>query len=131
MGPLTSLAFVLTIEDSSRFDNSRQVGVFLGLVPKRDQSGLTDKPLSISKAGDGPMRHLLVQSAQYIMGNFGTDCDLRRFGLKLAARGDKVAKRKAVVAVARKLAVLMHSLWKHNSVYDPDYQLPAKIKHAA
>lgn len=122
VGPLTSLAFILTIEESSRFNKSRQVGPFLGLTPKRDQSGSTDKPLSITKAGDNYLRRLLVQSAQYILGPFGQDCDLRRHGLKLAARGDKIAKRRAVVAVARKLAVLMHSIWKNNSQYDPDYQ---------
>lgn len=131
VGTLTSLAFVLTLEESSRFEHSRQVGAFLGLTPKRDQSGTIDKPLSITKAGDCALRRLLVQSAHYIMGAFGQDCDLRRFGLKLAARGDKVAKRRAVVAVARKLAVLMHSLWKNNSPYDPDYQLRSTDQLAA
>jgi transposase len=131
VGALTSLAFILTIEESSRFAHSRQVGPFLGLTPKRDQSGTTDKPLSITKAGDNYLRRLLVQSAQYILGPFGQDCDLRRHGLKLAARGDKIAKRRAVVAVARKLAVLMHSVWKNNSQYDPDYQLRSGRRLAA
>jgi transposase len=131
VGALTSLAFVLSIEESSRFKKSRQLGPFLGLTPKRDQSGTTDKPLSITKAGDTYLRRLLVQSAQYILGPFGEDCDLRRHGLKLAARGDKIAKRRAVVAVARKLAVLMHSIWKNNSQYDPDYQLRSSEQLAA
>ena len=131
VGALTSLAFVLTIEESSRFKKSRQLGPFLGLTPKRDQSGTTDKPLSITKAGDTYLRRLLVQSAQYILGPFGQDCDLRRHGLKLAARGDKIAKRRAVVAVARKLAVLMHSIWKNNSQYDPNYQLRSGERLAA
>jgi len=122
VGPITSLAFVLTLEESSRFDNSRAVGPFLGLTPKRDQSGKTDKQLGITKAGDSYMRRLLVGSAQYILGVFGPDCDLRRFGLKLAARGGKNAKRRAVIAVARKLGVLMHHLWKTGAVYDPLYQ---------
>lgn len=131
VGALTSLAFVLTIEEHSRFRHSRQVGAFLGLTPKRDQSGLVDKPLSITKAGDSYLRRLLVQSAQYILGPFGEDCDLRRHGLKLAARGDKVAKRRAVIAVARKLAVLMHSVWKNDAQYDPHFQSPCTGELAA
>lgn len=131
VGSLTSVAFVLTLEESSRFAHSRQVGAFLGLTPKRDQSGVSDKPKSITKAGDSYMRRLLVQSAQYILGAFGKDCDLRRHGLKLAARGDKVAKRRAVVAVARKLAVVMHALWKNGSEYDPNYQQSLGHRQAA
>jgi transposase len=122
VGPVTALAFVLTIEESSRFDNSRAVGPFLGLTPKRDQSGQTDKQLRITKAGDAYLRRLLVGCAQYILGPFGPDCDLRRFGMKLAARGGKNAKRRAVIAVARKLAVLMHHLWKSGAVYEPLFQ---------
>jgi transposase len=130
VGPVTSLAFVLTLEESSRFSQSRTVGSFLGLVPKRDQSGKVDKQLGITKAGDVYMRRLLVGCSQYILGAFGPDCDLRRFGLKLAARGGKNAKRRAVVAVARKLAVLLHCLWKSGAVYDPLYQQNRKEKAA-
>jgi transposase len=131
VGPITSLAFVLTLEESSRFDNSRSVGAFVGLVPKRDQSGETDKQLRITKAGDAYLRRLLVGSAQYILGHFGPDCDLREFGLKLAQRGGKNAKRRAVVAVARKLAVLMHHLWKADAIYDPFYQKNRKQRNKA
>ena len=119
VGPLTSLAFVLTLEDHRRFKDSRSVGAYLGLRPKRDQSSGHDPELRITKAGDGNLRSLLVQSAQYILGPFGKDSDLRRFGLAIAARGSKVMKRKAVIAVARKLAVLLHSLWRTGEVYDP------------
>lgn len=122
VGPLTALAFILTLEDPTRFDKSRQVGCFLGLTPRRDQSGETDKQLRITKAGNPYLRRLLVGSAQYILGPFGEDCNLRRFGLRLAARGGNNAKRRAVVAVARKLAVLMHRLWRHGEVYDPLYK---------
>jgi transposase len=122
VGPVTSLAFILTIEESSRFDKSRAVGPFLGLTPRRDQSGQTDKQLPITKAGDSYLRRLLVGSAQYILGPFGPDCDLKQFGLKLAARGGRNAKRRAVVAVARKLAVLMHALWKSGGTYDAHYK---------
>ncbi len=122
VGPVTALAFILTLEDSARFDESRAVGPFVGLTPKRDQSGQVDKQLGITKAGDGYLRRLLVGGAQFILGPFGPDCDLQRFGLKLAARGGKNAKRRAVDAVARKLAVLMHHLWKSGATYDPLYQ---------
>jgi transposase len=131
VGPVTSLAYVLTLEEEKRFKKSRDVGPFLGLTPKRDQSGQTDKQLRITKAGDAYMRRLLVGSAQYILGHFCADCDLRRFGLKLAERGGKNAKRRAVVAVARKLAVLMHRLWSSGVAYDPLYQQTRKQKKAA
>ena len=122
VGPLTALAFVLTLEDPTRFNKSRQVGSFLGLTPRRDQSGDLDKQLRITKAGNPYLRRLLVSAAQYILGPFGEDCNLKRFGLRLAARGGKNAKRRAVVAVARKLAVLLHRLWLHGEIYDPLYK---------
>ncbi len=120
MGPITSLAFVLTLEDPKRFARSRDVGPFLGMTPRRNQSGQVDQQLPITKAGNAYMRRLLVQCAQYILGHYGPDCDLRRFGLKLAERGGKNAKRRATVAVARKLAVLLHSLWKTGEEYEPN-----------
>ena len=131
VGPVTALAFVLTIEDADRFKKSRDVGPYLGMVPKRDQSGQTDKQLHITKAGNGYVRRLLVGSAQYILGAYGPDCDLRRCGLKLAERGGKNAKRRAVVAVARKLAVLMHHLWASGDAYDPFYKENSKLKKVA
>jgi transposase len=119
VGELTSLAFVLTIDNPGRFAKSRDVGPYLGLVPKQYDSGDSCPQLRITKTGDRMMRQLLVQSAQYILGRFGQDSDLRRHGLKLAARGGKNAKKRAVVAVARKLAVLLHSLWVTAEVYEP------------
>jgi transposase len=119
VGPLTSLAFVLTLEDPHRFKKNRSVGPFLGLTPKRDQSGESDKHLSISKAGNEHLRRLLTQSAHYILGPFGPDCDLRRFGEHLRERGGKAGKGRAVTAVARKLAVLLLHLWKSGDVYEP------------
>jgi transposase len=119
VGALTSLAFVLTLADPGRFRRSREVGPYLGLVPKQDQSGSLDKQLHITKAGDTYLRRLLVGSAQYILGPFGPACGLRSFGLRLALRGGKNAKRRAVVAVARKLAVLLHKLWVSQAPYDP------------
>jgi transposase len=119
VGPVTSLSFVLTVEDPARFRRSRKLGAYLGLSPRRSQSGDVDPELRITKAGDDDLRRLLVGSAQYILGPFGPDTDLRRWGLLLAARGRKNAKKRAVVAVARKLAVLLHRLWVTAEVYEP------------
>jgi transposase len=122
VGPLTALAFILTLEDPRRFRKSREVGPALGLVPKRDQSGDKDPQLRITKTGNAYMRMLLVNAAHYMLGPFGPDCDLRHWGLNLIERGGKYPKKRAVVAVARKLAVLMHRLWKTGEKYDPFYQ---------
>ena len=119
VGEITALCFVLVIEDPQRFAKPREVGAFLGLVPKRDQSGKLDKRLGISKAGNTYLRCMLVQAAQYILGPFGPDCDLKRHGLQLVERGGRGAKRKAVVATARKLAVVLLTLWKEERDYEP------------
>jgi transposase len=123
VGILTSLTFVLTVGDPARFRRRRDVAAYFGLVPKRDQSGDTDKQLRISKAGDSYMRRLLVNAAQYILGPFGPDCDLKRQGLKLAERGGSGAKKKAVIAIARKLSVLMLVLWYDEELYEPNLGL--------
>jgi transposase len=119
VGALTALTFVLTLEDPSRFAKSRSVGAYLGLVPGTDQSGDRDPQQRISKEGDQMLRKLLVSSAQYILGPFGSDSDLRRHGEKIASRGGKNAKKRAVVAVARKLSVILHRLWVTAEVYEP------------
>ena len=121
VGALTALTFVLTLEDPYRFEKSRSVGAYLGLVPARDQSGDRDPQKHISKEGDEMLRKLLVGSAHYILGPFGSDSDLRRHGQRIASRGGKNAKKRAVVAVARKLSVLLHRLWVTAEVYDPLY----------
>lgn len=119
VGPVTALTFVLTLEDPRRFRRSRQVGAYLGLRPRRSQSGGSDPELHISKCGDRYLRTLLVQCAQYMLGPFGKDSDLRRFGLALASKGKRSAKKKAVIAVARRLAVLLHRLWVTGQPYQP------------
>jgi transposase len=119
VGALTALTFVLTLEDPYRFERSRSVGAYLGLVPARDHSGDRDPQKRISKEGDQMLRKLLVGSAHYILGPFGSDSDLRRHGEKIASRGAKNAKKRAVVAVARKLSVLLHSLWLTGEIYEP------------
>ena len=120
IGPITALCFILTIEDPEYFERPRDVGAYLGLVPKRDQSGDLDKQLRISKAGDAYMRRLLVGAAQYMLGPFGGECDIRTRGLRLAGRGGRGAKNKAAVATARKLAVVMLTLWQKQVDYEPE-----------
>jgi transposase len=119
VGPLTALCFVLKIGEPTRFGRSRDVGPYLGLCPGRDQSGGTDKQLRISKCGDALLRRLLVSAAHYILGPFGPACALREHGQRLAGTGSAREKKRAVVAVARKLAVLLLSLWKHGTDYEP------------
>lgn len=111
VGPLTALTFVRTIEDPHRFAHSRDVGAYLGLTPRQAQSGARDPQLPISKAGDIRLRRLLVQCAHHILGPFGGDSSLRRWGLQLAERGGANGRKRAVTAVARKLAVVLHRLW--------------------
>src|SRR6266699_1532446 len=119
VGTQIALTYVLTLDDPQRFPKSREVGCFLGLCPGRRDSGESQPQMHISKEGDRYLRTMLVQGAHYILGPFGEDSDLRRWGLKLAERGGKNAKKRAVVAVARKLAVLLHRLWVSGEVYEP------------
>jgi transposase len=119
VGTLIALTFLLTLEDPHRFRKSRDVGCYLGLQPGRRNSGESEPQMHISKEGDPYLRTLLVQGAQHILGPFGVDCDLRRWGLKLAERGGRNAKKRAIVATARKLAVLLHHLWVSGEVYEP------------
>jgi len=118
VGPITALTFVLTLDDAGRFAKSRDVGCFLGLRPRSRQSGASEPEMRISKEGDGYLRTLLVQCAQYILSRRGPDSDLKRWGLLMAAKGKKKAKKRAVVAVARKLAVLLHRLWVSGEEYE-------------
>jgi transposase len=119
VGNLIATTYVLTLEDPHRFRKSRDAGCFVGLQPGRRDSGESAPQMRISKEGDEYLRTLLVQGAHYILGPFGEDSDLRRWGRKLSARGGKTAKKRAVVAVARKLAVLLHRLWVSGEVYEP------------
>ena len=124
VGPITALTFVLTIEDPSRFPKSREVGAYLGLVPRQRDSGERAPQLGIGKSGDAGLRRLLVQAAHYILGPFGPDTDLRRWGERYAGTGARNAKKRAVVAVARRLSVLLLALWKSGEFYEP-------LRHAA
>jgi transposase len=119
VGTLIALTFLLTLEDAYRFRKSRDVGCYLGLQPGRRNSGQSEPQMRISKEGDPYLRTLLVQGAHHILGPFGADSDLRRWGLKLAERGGRNGKKRAIIAVARKLAVLLHRLWVSGEVYEP------------
>ncbi len=120
VGPLTSLAYVLELNnDVRRVKRSRQMGAVVGCRPKQRDSGESSPELGVTKAGNGQLRRLLLQCSQRILGPFGVDSDLRRWGLALAARGKKRAKRRAVVAAARKLAVLLHAMWLKNEAWQP------------
>jgi transposase len=120
VGPLTALAFILILESPDRFKCGRDVGPFLGLTPKRDQSGDRDKQLRISKAGNKMLRRYLVNCAQYILGYYGPPSALRASGERISHGGGKIAKKKAVTAVARKLATLLMVLWKNPELeYEP------------
>jgi transposase len=130
VGPLTALCFVLTLESPEHFADARAVGPYLGLVPRRDQSGETDKQLGITKAGHVQLRCLLVNCAHYILGPFGPPCHLRAAGERIAARGGKSAKKRAVIAVARKLAVTLLALWKTGADYQPQ-RVPQPLPQAA
>lgn len=121
VGVLTAIAFVRAVEDPKRFKHSRDAGAFFGLVPKLDESSDSSPQLRITKAGDPLVRRLLVSAARYILGPFGPDCDLRRYGQAIAARGGKNASKRAAVAVARRLAVMLHRLWVTGADYDPDW----------
>lgn len=120
VGALTALSFVLLVEDPTRFARSRDVGAYFGLVPRLDDSSDSTPQLRITKAGDELGRRLLVSAAQYILGPFGPECDLRRHGQRIAQRGGKNARKRAAVAVARKLAVMLHRIWVTGAAYDPD-----------
>ena len=119
VGTLIALTFVLTVEDRERFQKSRDVGCYVGLRPRQSESGQSQPQLRITKEGDRYLRTLLVQGAHCILSRRGPDTDLKRWGLKLAERGGKNAKKRAIVAVARKLAVLLHRLWVTGEVYEP------------
>jgi transposase len=119
VGPLIALTFVLTVEDKTRFQKSRDIGCYLGLRPRRSDSGQSQPQLRITKEGDPYLRTMLVQGAHYILSRRGPDTDLKRWGLRLAERGGKRGKKKAVVAVARKLGILLHRLWVTAEVYEP------------
>jgi len=130
VGPLIALTFILTIEDKERFQKSRDVGCYVGLRPKQSESGARQPELRITKEGDVYLRKLLVQGAHCIMAKRAPDTDVKRWGTKLAGRGGKNARKRAIVAAARKLAILLHHLWVTGEVYEPLRNSKAMAKAA-
>jgi transposase len=131
VGPLVALTYILTLEDPHRFSKSRDAGCYIGLQPARRNSGSCQPQLHITKEGDPYLRSLLVESAHHILGPFGVDSDLRRWGLALAARGAALGKKRAIVGVARRLAVVLHHLWVTGEVYRPLHQANLAVASAA
>ena len=121
VGWQTALCFVVTIENPGRFSSSKKVGAYFGLVPEVQNSGNEDSDTnhtgSITKNGDSMMRYLLVQAAQAMMRS-KTDSELKQFAKRIEA---KKTNQIAAVACARKLAVVMHTLWKTGREYEPFY----------
>ena len=123
VGPVLALAYAATIEDPGRFSSSRTLGNYVGLAPRLYDSGAKTPELRISKCGDRHLRRLLVNAASYVLGPFGGDSDLRRYGERIARGGSQRDKARARIAVARKLACLLHHLWRTGSVWHPNYAL--------
>jgi transposase len=131
VGPVVAACYVLTLDSPQAMESNRQAGAYLGLRPRQQQSGGSDPQCRITKAGNTYLRSLLVQSAQYILGRFGPDSELRRWGLKLAASGGKRGKKCAMVAVARKLAVILLSMWRNRKKFEPFPQTAQSLDMAA
>ena len=108
VGPITALAYVTVIDDPGRFRKGRSVGAYLGLTPRRYQSGEVDRAGRISKCGDGLVRTLLFEAAGVLLTRVQRMSPLKAWGLRLAKR---IGAKKAKVAVARKLAVILHCMW--------------------
>jgi transposase len=131
VGPVVAACYVLTLDRAEAMETNRQAGAYLGLRPRQQQSGDSNPQRGIAKTGNSYLRSLLVQSAQYILGRFGPDSELRRWGLKLAASGGKRGKKRAIVAVARKLAVVLLSMWRNRRTFEPFPQSAARLTVAA
>jgi transposase len=131
VGPVVAACYVLTLDRAEAMETNRQAGAYLGLRPRQQQSGDSNPQRGIAKTGNTYLRSLLVQSAQYILGRFGPDSELRRWGLKLAASGGKRGKKRAIVAVARKLAVLLLSMWRNRRKFEPFPQAATGLTAAA
>ena len=115
VGPLTAMAFIAAIEDVRRFARMRDIGAYLGLTPKRYQSGDTDVPLGISKQGDHMARHYLYEAANAMLTTVKKRFGLRSWGLQLMKTH---GAKKARVALARKLAVIMGRMWKEGTHFE-------------
>ena len=114
VGPLTALAFVTTVDEPARFRRSSSVGAYLGLTPRRHQSGERDVSGRISKCGDRLTRSYLFEAANVLMTRVERWSSLKAWAIRLAKR---IGAKKAKVALARKLAVLLHRLWQDGTSF--------------
>lgn len=122
VGVIVALSFIHTVEDPTRFGRSRTVGAYLGLTPKRDQSGEKDVIGKISRAGDRTMRGLLYEAAGVLLHRCSRPCALKEWGQALKER---LGNKRATVAVARKLAVILHRMWRDGTAFQ--WQEPRRI----
>jgi len=115
VGPMTALAYIATVDDPGRFASSKALGAHLGLTPRVYQSGEIDRSGQISKCGDRMLRHLLYEAASALMTRTRKWSRLRAWGVSVAKRR---GLKRATVAVARKLAVIMHRIWGTGDQFD-------------
>ena len=116
VGPVTALSFYAAVDNPERFKKSTDVGAYFGLTPQRHQSGEMDYDKGISRRGDPATRRALVTAATVLLSTTGNWCSLKAWGIRLAKR---IGFSKARIAVARKLAVIMHKMWIHNDKFRP------------
>lgn len=126
VGPLIALTFVATLEDPDKFRSARSVGPYLGLTSRRRQSGESEPHMRISKTGDRYLRALMVQGAHYILSCRSPDSALKQWATALAERGGKNGKKRAVIALARKLSVVLYRLWASGQDYCPFPNQPSE-----
>ena len=136
VGPLTALVFKTFVDRPERFRHSKAVGAAVGLTPRKYASGEVDYDGHITKCGDTFLRSHLFEAAKVLMGRAGKPNDLKAWGLRLAKRS---SKKKACVAVARRLAVIMHAMWRDGTVFQieqkklpqqrPDLRHPVKNRN--
>jgi Transposase and inactivated derivatives len=117
IGLITSCAFVALAPNPRKFGSPRDAGCYFGLTSGQDQSGDKDAPMHITKAGNMMMRKLLTTAANYVLRETSADSALKRYGMRICARGGKIARRKAKTAVARKLSVIMMAMLQSGEPY--------------
>ena len=116
VGAITAMAFIATIDDPARFKHSASVGAYLGLTPRRYQSGTMDVSGHISKTGDALLRCYLFEAATTLLSRVQKTLALKDWGTRLAKR---IGHKKARVAIARKLAVILHRMWADKEDFRP------------
>jgi transposase len=119
LAQLTALAFTAAVDDPKRFRRSRDIGAYLGLVPRRYQSGEVDYTGSISKCGDRRVRTLLYEAANVMLTRYKGPLRLKAWALAALAIAKRSTMRKARIALARRLAIIMHAMLQHGTEFKP------------